>query len=394
MADRKSRRIPPARQLIPLTFRRDAAYPVRIGAPTRQPLSRTLNHNHRRNVKQLLTLLVRSGAVVGAFAAIGCSSQFHSLAAGAPPAPLAAGLSEPAAATPLQRYLNDRSVARDDSSRTYRPYIAVFPFVDESGFRAGIWELERETAGIIAAALDSIVIWRIIPHDAVIEACGSGELTDVQVFTAAEKIGADIILEGTLVDYNMKRTQVGDPLLAGYKSYKGVAEMEVKARHVAGRVHLTTLHSRQTVVSRGLGIDLLGKPRERDEQFINLASMAFGSEEFFATALGEATAAAVTEMAAKLVEELQPDSIDLGDDETAEIISVHGDEVFINLGTENGLHPGYRFDVFAAAGPSDSTAIAVVAVQDVIGARLSRVRIVLASREISAGDRIAIISPH
>ena len=49
-------------------------------------------------------------------------------------------------------------------------------------------------------------------------------------------------------------------------------------------------------------------------------------------------------------------------------------------------------DVFAAAGPSDSTPIAVVAVQDVIGAQLSRVRIVLASREISAGDRIAVVA--
>ena len=343
------------------------------------------------NVKQLLTLLVRSGTVVGAFAAIGCSSQFHAPAASAP-APVSAGLTEPAAATPLQRYLNDRSVARDDSSRTYRPYIAVFPFVDESGFRTGIWELERETARFLAATLDSIVIWRIIPHDAVIEACGSGELDDVQVFAVAEKLGADIVLEGTLVDYNMERTQVGDPLLAGYKSYRGLAEMEVKARHVAGRAHLTTLYSRQTVVSRGLGIDLLGKPRKQDEQFINLASMAFGSEEFLATALGEATAAAVNEMAARLVEELQPESIDLADDETAEIISVHGDEVFINLGTENGLHPGYRFDVFAAAEPGDPTPIAVVAVQDVIGARLSRVRIILASREISAGDRIAVIA--
>ena len=133
------------------------------------------------------------------------------------------------------------------------------------------------------------------------------------------------------------------------------------------------------MVSRGLGIDLLGKPRKQDEQFINLGSMAFGSEEFLATALGEATAAAVTEMTAKLAEELQPASIELGDDETAEIISVHDDEVYINLGTENGLHTGYRFDVFAAADLSDSTPIAVVAVQDVIGARLSRVRIVLAS---------------
>ena len=82
------------------------------------------------------------------------------------------------------------------------------------------------------------------------------------------------------------------------------------------------------MLTRGLHIDLLGVPRQQDEQFINLASMAFGSEEFLATALGEATAAAVTEMAAKLVEELQLEAIDLGDDETAEIISVHGDEVF------------------------------------------------------------------
>ena len=73
---------------------------------------------------------------------------------------------------------------------------------------------------------------------------------------------------------------------------------------------------------------------------------------------------------------------------------MHGDEVFINLGTENGLHRGYRFDVFTADGPADSKPIAVIEVTDVIGARLSRVRVVLASREVSIGDRLAIVAPE
>ena len=113
-----------------------------------------------------------------------------------------------------------------------------------------------------------------------------------------------------------------------------------------------------------------------------------------ATALGEATTAAVTEMAAKLAEALRPPSIDLGADETPQIISVDGDEVYINLGTENGLHRGHRFDVFAADDPADAKAIAVIEVRDVIGARLSRVRVVLTSRQISAGDRLAIVVPE
>ena len=44
---------------------------------------------------------------------------------------------------------------------------------------------------------------------------------------------------------------------------------------------------------------------------------------------------------------------------------------------------GHRFDVIAADDPADAKAIAVIEVRDVIGAR-----------QISAGDRLAIIVPE
>ena len=309
-----------------------------------------------------------------------------------PPDP-AAGQED--SATPhLTSYLKERTAVRHDTSRAYRPYIAVFPFADESGFRKGIWELEHETARFLASGLDSIAVWRVVPYDAVIEAIGSRELTDEQLFAVSEKLMADIVVQGTLHDYNMERTEIGDPQLAGYKAYRGIVEMEVSARHAADGTTLSTQYSKQKVGTRGLGLDLFGRPRKQDEQFVRLGSMTFGSEEFLATALGEATAAAVAEIATRLAEELRPTSVTVEGGDPAQILSVHGDEVFINLGTENGLRRGYRFDVFAASEPGNSEPIAVVEVEDVIGARLSRVRVILASVNLDAGDRLVLILPE
>ena len=295
----------------------------------------------------------------------------------------------------LDRYLETR-LAEVDSAANYRPYIAVLPFTDDSDFDSRIWDLEHEIARFLSTEMQAHTAWHVIPYDAVNEVTSPPIEDDDALYSAARRLMADIVLIGTLLNFDFARTTVGDPLLGGYKSFRGVIELEVRAMHVEGRSSLGTLYSLQESKSRGLGLDLLGKPRRQDLQFQGLRDMTFGSEKFLATALGEATQSAAAELIENLVAKVRPGTITIDGDPPA-VLSVHGDEVFVNVGTENAVQRGYRFEVFPAGDRAPAAEaglekpIAIVQVEDVIGARLSRVRIVIASDTIAAGDRLELI---
>jgi hypothetical protein len=79
----------------------------------------------------------------------------------------------------------------------------------------------------------------------------------------------------------------------------------------------------------------------------------------------------------------------------AQILSVLGDELFVNVGSENGVHKGYRFAVYPSlqhvGGLDPDQRIAVVEVEDIIGARVSRVTVLSRSDDIGVGDRLELI---
>ena len=56
-----------------------------------------------------------------------------------------------AGASALEGYLQQRELeSRVDTGGVYRPYIAVFPFRDDSGFPADYWDLENDNARLLA----------------------------------------------------------------------------------------------------------------------------------------------------------------------------------------------------------------------------------------------------
>ncbi len=293
----------------------------------------------------------------------------------------------------LQAYLDQRASGGDEAA--YRPWVAVLPFEDDSGFRDGVWDLVREVPRMLSAEMEEVSAWHVVPFAAVEEVAGGGKprWTDEELRRIGEVLQAEVLARGTLLDYNMERLHVGDPLIGGYKSYKGVAEMEVRLVRVSDLGRIGSAHSRQETIDRGLGLDLLGKPRKQDYQFANLGEMAYGSEEFRSTAIGQATVEAMEDLVEKSVPLVRPTGIRIGS-ATPEILSVSGEEMFINMGSENGVHQGYRFAVFPAAGRIDldpGRRIAVIEVREIIGTRVSKVAALSGAGQIQAGDRIELI---
>ena len=240
--------------------------------------------------------------------------------------------------------------------------------------------------------------WSVVPFEAVLEVLGEFAGAEVeQALQVGAELDADIVLVGVLEDYDMRRVSVGDPLLAGYKSYTGVTKIALDAYLTQSGQRLGRVDTNQELVDRGLGLDLLGKPRDQDLQFSQLGSMAFGSDDFLSTAIGQATNAAADELSSKLTELVRPSGLRLKG-KIAEVLSVYGDEVYINIGSDNGLGGGiYRFEVFPgpdrvqAEGLDGTQPLAVVQVQEVIGARLSSVRVLRGREQIQPGDLLRLM---
>lgn len=291
-----------------------------------------------------------------------------------------------AAVSALETYRAERA-AQPDTAAVTLPYVAVLPFEDRSEFRKGIWALESEMGRYLTQRMQSYSLWAVVPYAAVEEALEGFEGSALDV---GQAIDADIVIHGVLEDYNLERLAVGDPLLGGYKSYKGTAKFEMRAWRVADGRALGPLFAVHESIDRGLGLDLLGKPREQDTQFINLRNMAFASEEFLETALGQATTAAMDDLIAQLTGEIKPSPLAVGG-EPGRILSMHEQEVYINLGSENGVFPGFRFEVYPGPGRDGEVGrLGVIEVDEVIGNRLSSVRLISGAGAVQAGDLLQV----
>ena len=298
----------------------------------------------------------------------------------------------------LKAYLIQRKLAADSSSVAPQ-YIAVLPFSDKSGFRRGIWDLEAEMARMFSGRLAAYPLpnWRVVPYEAVAEAVGkTGKMDLGQLLEINRVLRADMILLSTLNDYDLKRVSVGDPLLGGYKSYTGSAAIDMQAVWIHDQQEAGFVSASREIVDRDLGLDLLGKPRDQDIQFLNLKEIPFASEDFIATPIGQATVEVMDELMPKLEELIKPSGLNLGN-HPAEILSIYEEEIYINIGSENRLRLGLRFEIYP--GPKRAIEenldtlqpIGVLEVQEIIGVRLSKVRVLQGRDHIQPGDRLKLL---
>lgn len=300
---------------------------------------------------------------------------------------------------PVAEYWEMRSVVKKESA--VEPlYIAVLPFSDESGFRENLWDIPGGMARLLSDEFSDSNEWRIIPYDALCASvsCDKG-VSLGEWFEVGKELKADILALGVLLDYDMKRLAVGDPLLGGYKSYVGLADIEIEIVRVEDSRSLGKVFGVQEVSDRDLGLDLFGKPRDQDIEFANLHTVTFGSDEFRQTLIGRATLGAMNDAQEELVALLQPENIEL-DPDTALILSweksasnIDQDVVYISVGSQNGLRVGFRLIVIAKSSRNEISAgdrIGVLQVSEIVGANLARARILDGIDAITTGDNVEL----
>jgi len=275
-------------------------------------------------------------------------------------------------------------------------FVAVVPFVDESGFREGVWNIEYELANMLSTELVAGRNWQIVPFDAVAElAMEWGFASPEEALAIGRKLGADFVIMGLLQDYDMRRLAVGDPLVGGYKSYSAVAQMRVEIARVDDGSAIGHAEAQRDLTDRDVGLDLLGKPREQDLQFASLKEVEFGSEAFRQTLLGQATVEALEELVHKVVAAFEPEGL-VFEGDALEVIAVYSEELYANIGSAHGVRPRLRFFVYpgteraAAEGLPPQESVALVEVVEIISTRLASLRVIRATGAIKPGDRLEL----
>jgi len=295
--------------------------------------------------------------------------------------------------------------------------IGIFPFKDDSGFR-GKWNLDMEVPTLLGQLLTEDPSYQVVFPDSiqrmmeVIETGGarraqwclfsfpirlskSGLYIDdpEDLARIGKKVGADVVIVGNIVDFNAIRFQAGDPMIGGYKSYSAeVALRKVHVVRVAGAEEIGLLDAEEKLTDRDLGLNLLGRPRQRDMEFFQLDQLPFGSEAFRRTVLGEATFKALEKLEKKIKEILEtPVEMDIRG-RSIEILAVQGDTVFVAAGSEDGVKVGHRFAVYPGSGGEQTEGervgwIEVIAVE---GAHLSTARVMEGEGRLSPDDVVRV----
>jgi len=247
--------------------------------------------------------------------------------------------------------------------------VVFMPFYDESDYR-GPWDLSYEIPEMLGDMLGGAdEYFHVVPMDSVREAIGEPEpesavkrffrlfsnskkprqvFTDSEVLSIARKLGADIVITGVVEDFNMRRTGAGEPMIGGYKSYTTKVKIgQVRVLRVSDGRPLGTVRGEETKNTRGLGLELFGKPRQMDLEFLSMDSLDFGSKRFLATMWGQTTIEALNKVHKELRSVIaRPDSSWFMA-KKFKIISIDAGNPIVNAGAADGVSPGDRFVVYA-----------------------------------------------
>lgn len=282
-------------------------------------------------------------------------------------------------------------------SRFSNDTLLVFlPFEDASGFN-GTWNVGADVPRFAAVYMQQRFRVGVIPPSAV-KAFGaesgtaSDELQSIEVMRqTAEHFRSRFIVTGEVTDFSISRFMVSEVQLAGYEAFS--AEVRIRftlydAQQFGGSRTAVLYEgtAEGTVKDRGLGVTLFGKQTDRTSKYFALDQIAFGTEAFMSTIIGEALLKCMDDLGTRLeravpalVSKQAVLSGSFALDSTAadtsivlsrrlvtgSVVMVDGEDLFINLGSADGVTVGDILPVFGKAVPvTDPSTGAVLGTRD------------------------------
>lgn len=270
-------------------------------------------------------------------------------------------------------------------SQTVAPVrVVVMPFEDRAGFQ-GKWDLSKDVPKLLAANLRSVAGIEIIEPD-LVESVASRVIDtnrsqDYSIFdSVASELKADVFVTGIVEKFGVRRAMAGDPNSIGYRAYTYSIELnEIEIVQIGSGAILATLSVNRDSVDRPIQFNLFGKPQVQDREFRELLSVSFASKRFFEMAFGIHVQNVFEELTVSIVDELlYRGPIVLG--ESAKVLAIDGEEVFIGLGKEDLVQHGDTLPLLELGHQ-----VGVVRVKQILGPHLSRAIVVDCSQPLRAG---------
>ena len=280
--------------------------------------------------------------------------------------------------------------------------LAVLPFEDDSGFESG-WDVGSGLAGLLSQRLAAIPGYWVAKWDSAgwMETAAGNAASDSACPGEAlfDSLWAGHLIIGTIEEFGISRFGIVSPTLGGYQSYRASVRVSFSLWERGAAGALLSERAEGEVKQGGLGLTLLGKPTDEMQQWEMLDALEFGSEPFMATIIGGAIDTLLTGIVEKIQLALPPQR-NLGSTiGPAVIVSIDGDQVYINRGFEDGVQVGDRFEVYRQGeelrdpqtdellGYSDLR-VGLIRVGFVKSAHLSVAEVMEGAGEIRDGDEI------
>ena len=280
--------------------------------------------------------------------------------------------------------------------------VAIFPFEDDSGYR-GPWNLAHGLPKVLGEQLESDYFF-VIPYDTVITAIPKPEkkksllgrmwepfsnkketlrIPDNVILETARKLGADLAITVVITDYNYSRFGAGTPMVGGYKSYKAEVELNpIRIIRIIDGKEIESFSVSANERDRGLGLELLGKPRDKDIEFVTLDRMAFGSQEFFKTLIGAVTTNAMKKAVVEIRNIVASPDMSRFNNRKIYILSRNKLEVNVNVGLDDAVEQGTKFGVYT----EDGVRVGKIIITAILTPHLSKAEIIEGTANIRKDD--------
>lgn len=310
-----------------------------------------------------------------------------------------------------------------------RPGFIFLPFEDKSDFE-GKWEVGVDVPRFLNAYVNQryripSVSPALVRNFLEEQKLSANSFGDVKFWIELYKrFHVRYLVAGTVEEFDVSRFMTGQPLLGGYEAFKGEVRISYviydmdKTAASASYVQVTKGEAAGEFADRALALTLFGKPTERTLEFRDLDKIKFGTDEFNRTVIGQACfqlgdhfslelenalptmkvwAATTPDSLLTLAQSLDSISISFRFRTiSGSIVFIEANNVFLNLGSEDGMRAGQRVFVYAAGSEqseqknSEAGKVGELQVLEVRGPHLSHTRIISGEGKIKMKDKVQV----
>ena len=233
-----------------------------------------------------------------------------------------------------------------DTADVLAQRVLFLPFKDESKFN-GPWDIPFELANGLADTLAGHGFLKIVPIDSVMVRLDkkerAGNVTPEKALKFGRELGVDYVILGEIEEFVMKRFQATIPL-GGYRSYQGLVTINLKPFKVIDGRATDQVKGYGETDEKRYGVTNPAAYIKLEKEYHLLGDIAWGSDGFRETLLGQATGNCLHDLAANLTEFISPPP-ELTVSEP-KIVLVDDGQVYINVGSENGVQNGDKYGVW------------------------------------------------